>query len=301
MLSLLIPTYNYVCAHLVCELQKQCEEVQAVLGEAFRYEIIVADDGSTDHEAIEKNAVIELLPNCRYIDNDENRGRSAIRNLLVRESRYDWLLFMDADAEILYDDFVLRYIEASKTYPTSDAFVGSIMHPEKCPSPQQSLRFRYEKAAEPRFTAIRRQKVPYHNFRTFNFMIRRSICAKHPFDEKVKEYGYEDVLFGMQLQADRTSVVHIENPLLNGDIEDNSTYLRKVETALQTLRGLEDRVGDFSPIIILKRRLAKIPFALAFTRVLYKMCRRLLHRHLQSSHPSLSALTFYKFGYYISL
>lgn len=301
MLSILIPTYNYVCAHLVCELQKQCEEAQALLGEGFRYEIIVADDGSSDGASVEKNAVIDCLPYCQFIDNADNRGRSAIRNQLAQRARHEWLLFIDADAEVTDDDYIQQYIQAIADHPTADALVGGILHPDECPSPRQSLRYHYEKAAERRFTAACRQQQPYASFRTFNFMIRRDLCLQHPFDEHITEYGYEDVLLGMELQAVGANIVHIDNPLLNGDIEDNKTYLSKIETALRTLRRLEDRIADYSPITILKRRLSKVPCALACVRMIYKLCRRPLHRHLLSSHPTLPALTFYKFGYYLSI
>lgn len=301
MLSILIPTYNYVCAPLVCDLQKQCEEAQALLGNEFQYEIIVADDASTKADTVTKNAIIERLPHCRYEILKENVGRSAIRNWLVAQSQGEWLLFADADAEVINKEFILRYLETIRLYPKSEVVVGGILHPETCPSPEQSLRFRYEKAAEKRFTAQRRQQRSYFNFRTFNFLIKRNLCLRHPFDENVKEYGYEDVLFGMDLQTEGTSIVHIDNPLLNGDIEDNVTYLNKTELALRTLHKLEKRIGYFSPIVIIKRRLNRIPLILIIMRVIYKMCYPFLRRNLLSRHPNLNLFAFYKLGYYITL
>ena len=42
-LSILIPTYNDACTQLVSDLQRQAERLGME-----RYEIVVADDGSTD-------------------------------------------------------------------------------------------------------------------------------------------------------------------------------------------------------------------------------------------------------------
>ena len=42
MLSILIPTYNYVCVKLVTDLQQQAERLECP------YEILVADDASED-------------------------------------------------------------------------------------------------------------------------------------------------------------------------------------------------------------------------------------------------------------
>ncbi|WP_262502578.1 glycosyltransferase [Hoylesella shahii] len=52
-LSVLIPTYNYVCLPLVRELHKQAMAI-----EGLQFEIVVAEDGSDEAETIERNAEI---------------------------------------------------------------------------------------------------------------------------------------------------------------------------------------------------------------------------------------------------
>lgn len=44
-LSILIPTFNDICVDLVQALARQCESIQRL-----KYEIIVADDGSTNED-----------------------------------------------------------------------------------------------------------------------------------------------------------------------------------------------------------------------------------------------------------
>ena len=67
-LSILIPTYNKICLGLVESLQ-----AQASLLSDFHYEIIVADDGSTDNSTIEANNAINKLPNCQYREKHQYR------------------------------------------------------------------------------------------------------------------------------------------------------------------------------------------------------------------------------------
>ena len=84
-LSVLIPTYNYDCSHLVHQLLEQLPQN----GDA---EVIVGDDCSTEP--------LSSLSGCRIYRPDHNLGRAAIRNALAREAKGEWLLFIDADAEV---------------------------------------------------------------------------------------------------------------------------------------------------------------------------------------------------------
>ena len=104
-LSVLIPTYNNVCKTLVEQLQVLLERA------AIAYEIIVADDGSTDTATIEANRAIGALPRCRYILRSKNTGRAAIRNFLAQQAQYSFLLFIDSDMSLLSDQLMTRYLQ----------------------------------------------------------------------------------------------------------------------------------------------------------------------------------------------
>ena len=71
-LSILIPTYNTLCVDLVRTLYEQAVKL------SLTYEIIVADDGSTDTQAIGTNQSIAEIPNCQYIVRQETEQPSAI-------------------------------------------------------------------------------------------------------------------------------------------------------------------------------------------------------------------------------
>lgn len=303
MLSILIPTYNYVCAHLVCDLQKQCEEAQALLGREFEYEIIVADDGSTDGESLEKNAVVEYLPHCRLVESKQNVGRAAIRNLLLRESQGDWMLIIDADAEVISDNFVLRYVEAVQSNSENDIVIGGLKNPPSAPA-DCSLRFRYEESCESIRSLETRRENPTMYFSTFNFMASRRVFERINFDERCTEYGYEDALFGIEAERCGFNILHIDNPLQHNGINDNASFLRNSEAALRTLRRLGPPMTDRARVACAARHFEGSPLRFFTLRplliLLYKMSRPLLRRNLISRHPNLKIFAFYKLGYYLS-
>lgn len=302
MLSILIPTYNYVCARLVCDLQKQCEEVQAMLGDGFSYEIIVADDGSTDATCIEKNAVIDCLPNCRYEVRDENVGRAHVCNWLFGQARYGWALLIDCDAEVISDDFILRYVQAIS--PASAIIVGGIATPPTA-APGCELRLRYEQAAESIRTLEVRRAHPAAAFSTFNVLISREVLDRLQFDDRCTEYGYEDALFGIEAERLGFDISHIDNPLQHNGINDNASFLRNSETALRMLRHLGPPMTDRSRVACIARQLSSPAYRrhtiLPLLLILYKMSRPLLRRNLLSRHPNLHIFAFYKLGYYLTL
>ena len=112
-LSVLIPTYNQSCLELVSQLQTQLEQA------GVPYEIIVADDGSTDQAAVEANLGIANLERCQYIVRKENAGRAAIRNFLAQTAQYDHLLFIDSDMSVVSDQYIARYRTSTRPISSS--------------------------------------------------------------------------------------------------------------------------------------------------------------------------------------
>ena len=114
-ISILMPTYNNVCVGLVEMLHAQCERIARRDATGLVYEIVVADDGSTDSRTVTENRAINALDHCRFIERKTNSGRSAIRNFLAKESCGEWLLFIDSDVVIDCDDFIGRYLDSNAT------------------------------------------------------------------------------------------------------------------------------------------------------------------------------------------
>lgn len=90
--SVVIPTYNR--AHLISRA------LQSVLCQTFSdYEIVVVDDGSTDHTL----EVIKAFQDTRieYVRLERNRGPSLARNVGIQAARGEWIAFLDSDDEWL--------------------------------------------------------------------------------------------------------------------------------------------------------------------------------------------------------
>ena len=290
-LSILIPVYNYNCVALVKALQQQAENCN------IDYEILVADDGSDNAAIVCQNREINTIPHSTYHETGKNHGRSWIRNWLVGQSQGEFLLFIDSDAEVCNAHFIgnyLRHVEKGAV------ICGGILHPEENPSPSRRLRYRYEKAMEPCFTAERRNQHPYANLRTFNFMMPREVALTHPFDESITLYGYEDTLLGSQFEKEGIKVVHIDNPLINADIEENLRFLEKTEESMLSLYQLKDKVRNHSRLLASYEKIKRFKLDVLL-RILFPLLRPLLKWHLTGNHPSVIAFQFYKLAYYCTL
>ena len=279
-LSILIPTFNDVCTTLVTTLHEQAETL------GIGYEILVADDGSTDKAVVEKNRQINSLSNCRLIEQPANQGRAAVRNFLARQATYPWLVFIDSDMVVCREDFLRRYAE------TTDASIvdGGVVIGQVQPGNLRSL---YEKAAEQEHTFEKRQQSPYQDFHTANFMIERELMLQHPFDERFRYYGYEDVLFGKAMQQAGIPITHMDNPLSFEVFEDNAAFVAKTEEGLRTLYTFREELKGYSRLLDTMSRLPRTPL-----RLWHKLFGKLEKQNLIGSHPSLLVFKLYKLGFF---
>ena len=290
MLSILIPTYNYDCTQLVRDLQRQAERL------GIDYEIVVADDASPIHSYKEKNREINALPHCRLVELPENAGRARIRNLLADEAKHEWLLFMDADAEVTSKDFIANYLK----HTDADVICGGLCHADTLPSPEVSLRYAYEKRADKRRAACYRAQNPYGQFITFCFMVRATLFHSIRFDDSITEYGHEDTLFGVELERRKAHIRHIDNPMCQGGIETNSEFLEKTRSALRNLALMEDSMQNHSSLLSLYNMLHCVKADGCIARWFARKEGRITAR-LMGEKPRLYLFFIYKLGYYCHL
>ena len=290
-LSILIPTYNYCCLSLVESLH-----AQATAQDGLSFEILVADDGSTDAATVTANRAINLLSDCRYIERGENVGRAAIRNFLAQQSRYSLLLFMDSDMVVPDGDFLTRYLAVAHE-PVVD---GGVCVRGDVRSLHHNLRFRYEKRSEEQHTAARRARTPYAHFHTANFMVHRDVMLAHPFDLRFRHYGYEDVLFGKAMQQHGIRIAHLDNPLSFEVYETNAEFVAKTEEALRTLFTFSHELRGYNSLLSLSDQLHRFHLH-APVRIFHRLFGPLLRRQLCGARPCLSFFNLYKLGYFVNL
>lgn len=302
-LSILLPSYNNVCVSLVQVLQRQADALRGKLDKPFRYEIIVADDGSTDAACIDANRVIGDMLHCRYLRMEQNVGRAQIRNVLISESRGDYVLLIDSDLFLCDDNYLYKYATSTVDVVYGGTRIGGeglamVDDEANTENLKGNLRYIYEKKAEPLHRAVFRQLRPNQEISVCNLYARRDIMEAHPFDSRFKAYGYEDVLFGKRLAESGIEVTHIDNPVLINEFEPNSVFVKKTEEAILTLCRFEQDLEGYSNLKTKVTTLGRyIPLSLF--RLWHRIMKNKEKRNLTGSKPSLLLFKLYKLGFFL--
>ena len=302
-LSILLPSYNNVCVSLVQVLQRQADALRGKLDKPFRYEIIVADDGSTDAACINANRVIGDMLHCRYLRMEQNVGRAQIRNVLISESRGDYVLLIDSDLFLCDDNYLYKYATSTADVVYGGTRIGGegfamVDNEANTENLKGNLRYIYEKKAEPSHRAAFRQLRPNQEISVCNLYARRDIMEAHPFDSRFKAYGYEDVLFGKRLAESGIEVTHIDNPVLINEFEPNSVFVKKTEEAILTLCRFEQDLEGYSNLKTKVTTLGRyIPLSLF--RLWHRIMKNKEKRNLTGSKPSLLLFKLYKLGFFL--
>ncbi len=278
-LSVLIPVFNWDIRPLVRRLLEQ-------EGSAVPAEILVYDDGSSAAFR-QKNAVVGSWSKVRYVELPDKLGRAGIRNLLAREARGAYLLFLDGDALPPDRFFLQRYL--AKAEP--DALLcGGTAYASEPPEPEGYLRWLYGRKREQKPAHVR-NAAPCLHFHTFNFLLPRHIALENPFNERLKQYGYEDTFFAYELKKQGIIIKHINNPAIHLGLDPPAVFLKKIRQSIENLLLLKKMYPDFSTRLLKqekKYRYLPLPLFLL----------PLLENYLQNQpKPVLAALDIYKWLY----
>ncbi len=289
-LSICIPVFNQNVTPLLRDLIAQRDNLEEDV------EILVFEDGSV--ERVKKhNFWLRKIKNIIYVDFKDNVGRSAIRNKLGQAATGDYLLFMDDDSLIEKADFLKSYVQH---LAPDKVICGGRVYPKTSPGEDYTLHWTYGSKAESKSADLRNQN-PHDAFHSNNFVVPRSIFMKRPFDERLREYGHEDTMFGYILRQNIITVEHIDNPVIHSKLESNQEFLEKSQLALKNLYFLYLRrdKGFINSVKILRvfDRMKKLGLTLIIAAI-YRLSRNTLEQALlYTSKPSLRAFNFYKLGY----
>lgn len=288
-ISVCIPVYNFEIENLVFSLKKEIDKFQ------LNAEIILIDDASSENFA-RINEPLKKVVN-QFIFLEKNIGRSAIRNLFLNYVSGDYMLFLDCDAQIISEKFIKNYIDFLEKNTTAEVVFGGRI-PPPLPAKDFILRWKYSKIRE--FVTIEnRINSPYLSFQSNNFIIVKKVFENNLFDEELKGYGYEDLLFSMVLKKNEIQIFHIENYISNLDIETNINFIRKSEEASKNLSLIYKSIHSYE--LISEIRLVQFYKKLKYFKLdkiflsFFKSNRKII-RNLLSKYSSLYLLDLYKLG-----
>jgi hypothetical protein len=293
MLSVLIPTYNYDITPLVHEIHQQALSCNMV------FEILVYDDGSKS-PLNKNNQSINELEYCKFKELEHNIGRSAIRNLLGTDAKYEFLLFLDADVLPISSDFLLSYKKMLNL--NTQIIYGGICYQKEVPAPKEKLRWIYGKKREA-LTVEERSKSPYLSFLTLNFIVRKGLFSHLKFNEDIPNLRNEDLIFAIDARAKQVTIKHINNPVLHLGIESSQKYLKKTIDTLHSFNIIISK-GFLNPNdasltrIAFKMESLKLGFVFRF---IHRLFNTYFEKNLLSNKPSLFIFDVYRLCYFLHL
>ena len=113
--SIIIPSFNYAhyLSRAISSIHQQTNS---------NYEILIVDDGSTDNTRHISEQLVSQYPNLHYYY-QENRGPAAARNLGAVKSIGRYIIFLDADDELLHEA-LHEYKIMIDAHPKRHVFIG---------------------------------------------------------------------------------------------------------------------------------------------------------------------------------
>jgi GT2 family glycosyltransferase len=292
MLSILIPVYNHSIVNLVKTLRTQC------LHAKIPFEIICFDDLSK-RKFKQENQVVGALFGVSYLELSENLGRAKIRNWLVKSANYPNLLFMDCDSEVPDKNYIqtyLKHIDKKKKVICG----GRIYSDKPTRSKKKRLHWKYGSQRE-QLDAITRSKSPFLSFHTNNFLINSQVFDLIKFDNEIKGYGYEDLLFAFELKKHNIRIHHIDNPLKHLGIEYTQSFIDKTKEALANLVFLHKRDPKFKIKLIDRYYSLKKYGLLSVFKRYYEYNQAKIETGLFTESPKLRHFDLFRLYHFIYL
>ncbi len=170
-ISVIIPLFNK---------EKYIEStIKSVLSQReTSFEIVVVDDGSTDHSG----DIVKNIGDARiHLYRKPNGGVSSARNYGITKARGQFIFFLDADDEILKNSFDILKNLSSK-YPEHNIFTSNFLYQD----PLTSYPYCFKRKEGEVKNAFFQSFLKNIYLRTGNFMVRRTqIQGIHEFNESI--------------------------------------------------------------------------------------------------------------------
>lgn len=240
-------------------------------------QVIVWDDFSAPEfrEVLSDHRSKYRFPFITWKMGRENVGRSGMRQKILDFQRTGWLVSMDSDM-IPDDDFIDQMLDALQD--PSTVYLGQHYYQSETPAEPFILHWTYGRHRELRS----RSQDNFQHFSTGIFALHGSLTPELRFDPKLRTYGHEDTMFGMQL---REKDIPVRQTAMRAQHQGLIVQDRFIDRQLDAVRNLHRVVSQYpdyrSRLIIWGDRIQKIPLlpSLVSSRRVRDLCLRRLERH----------------------
>lgn len=209
-ISIIIPCYNSGRF-----LPEALDSIKAYPDDRV-YEVIIVDDGSTDQHTLK--LLDELKSKDYTVIHQENKGPAAARNTGIRQSKGEYILFLDSDNKIraAYIDKGIEILNAYKDVGVvygNPCFFGDSDHP--------------------RFTT---QKFDMYKMLRTNYIDMCTVVRKKAWeevgglDENRLLMGHEDWEFWISTASKGWKFYYVNEVLFNYRVRSNSLFMQSSET-----------------------------------------------------------------------
>ena len=168
-----------------------------------KFEVIVVDDGSTDGTpGVMKEVVAGSPVKIRYFRQDENRGKSEVRNISLKEAQGDIVLFLEDDT-VADPGLLEEHAGMHERYPSRGTAVlgreAMDMDSVKTPFGRYVAEMSNDFFGRIHDSITAGKQDAYLGFITFNLSVKRDFLLKEGMFDPEFRYFCEDIELGYRL------------------------------------------------------------------------------------------------------
>lgn len=266
--------------------------MEALLAEYEQFnlpvEFILYDDGSAEkYQTINKK--YQHHPAVSYYTSNVNNGRALARNKLSELAFGEYLLYIDCDSLPLRKNFLRAYCQNTNHC----VVVGGRKYMPDC---SRKFRLHYKYGLKREISSLLERKAhPYKAFYSSNFMIKKSLFDHITFDERIKKYGHEDTVLGIQLKRKGIVVEQIENEVFHALLDADADFINKQKEAVENLVLLSSDFPELKDISTLLKMVESSRFMIHFIPPFITATHKLVFRKICLASQSLFFLQLFKF------
>jgi len=204
-LSVIIPTHNRA------DILKVCLE-KIIAQQGVDFEVIVVDDGSTDHTGNVVSNVQRQKSNVKYVKQPASH-QGVARNTGVKEATGDIIVFIGDDI-FVEPGFLKKHHDRHAEYPDENVVVLGFTTWDPKLEVNSYMKFLEDSGWQFGYRFLKPAMIgrvdPYKFFYTSNISLKKSFFEKEWFDDSFAFYGWEDIELGYRLWRNQDMEIYYE-------------------------------------------------------------------------------------------